>query len=109
MPSQVMSPPFPIAYDGNGSIQSTRFPPPGGPGYGQSSRPPEHKVLVPHITITPEVSALEDGNDMIWVAVEVSGRIMPSNGNGEALSPHEDADADRQKKLDTGAFPCHVS
>jgi hypothetical protein len=66
-------------------------------------------VLVPHITITPEVSALEDGNDMIWIAVEISGQIMSSNGDGEALSVNEHVDADHQRKLDTGAFPRHVS
>ncbi|KAF4472750.1 hypothetical protein FALBO_362 [Fusarium albosuccineum] len=37
-------------------------------------------MLVPHVVITPEVTALEAGRHRVWVAIEVSSRLWPVPG-----------------------------
>ncbi|KAF4984225.1 hypothetical protein FDECE_17132 [Fusarium decemcellulare] len=37
-------------------------------------------MLVPHVVITPEVTALEAGRHRLWVAIEVSSRLWPVPG-----------------------------
>lgn len=50
----------------------------------------EPAVLVPLITITPEVQALEEISGSFWTAIEVSGQICQSAGgaDSESLSDH---------------------
>lgn len=102
--AQGLPPPPSVTYDGNGAICSPRFPPPGVSGYGQTLRLAEPKVLVPHITITPEVQAIERVSDMIWVAVEVSGRVVTSDEPDDVLPVVSDAEGDHPKRMDTGVF-----
>lgn len=58
----------------------------------QSSLPhplaPDALVLVPHITIIPEVPALDESIDSIWVAVQITGQVCESKSGQPLWPPH---------------------
>lgn len=49
------------------------------------------RVLVPHVAVTPEFTALEAGQHSLWTVIEISGRLSevapgrPNTDGGEQL------------------------
>lgn len=65
---------------------------------------PRHRcircVLCPHVSVTPEVTALKDGQRSIWAAVKVSGRLSK-------LPPKDGATPHNNTPVMTGSFIDH--
>ncbi|KAI0152377.1 hypothetical protein F4776DRAFT_26282 [Hypoxylon sp. NC0597] len=50
---------------------------------------PDPYMLIPHISITPESRALNDGQSSIWAAIEISGQLFhPHVGDSTYSSAH---------------------
>ncbi|KAI2469402.1 hypothetical protein F4781DRAFT_431450 [Annulohypoxylon bovei var. microspora] len=54
---------------------------------------PDPYMLIPHISITPELKTLDDGHSSIWTAVEISGQLFhPRVGNSTYDSVYSTAE-----------------
>jgi hypothetical protein len=64
-------------------------PPPLGDWY-YGDGPLDSYVLTPHVLLTPEAKALEEGQTTLWTAIEISGQLSRSLVINK---PHDDSDS----------------